>query len=915
MLELAFSTVQTTGRLLLEGPAGIGKTALLQALIALAHDRGMVVLRCAPTETETALPLAALADLLHPLAGDVDLLPPRQQQAARSGLLLATDSAPLDELALASATRSLLDAAAQRSPAGLLVSIDDAPWLDPPSQRALQFALRRASADVRVVATRRTGDRDDPQVPLELDSHASLERMSLTPLGVGPLFRLLAERFDVALSRPTVARVARESEGNPLLAIELTRAALRLPQLPGPGGDFPVPASMQELVEGSLATLPVDCLRAARLAALLSVAHLGELEAAGVRPEAADMLEEAGLVTVDAAGCLRFAHPVYASAIRAGIPAGVRRRLHALLAETTPDRDERARQLAQATTGRNDEVAAELADAAERVRARGAPELAAEFYDRAAQLTIDSQASVKLALRALYCLFDCGHYRQAADRADVLSRELAGDLLAEALLLRSAIAFSVDDLPLAADTARRALAAATPGSRLAGRVHAQLSVFVDLAAPARAHAEAALALLDADGAADAHQDDPRGPLVLGGTDQALLASVLMLVFLNEVRTGLAPRLELLERALALEAGNPSWLAGTIPAIWWKAIDEPDRARQRLHFMLDLASSAGDEPLQHELMEHLGETETLAGDYQRAAGWITRAGDLADQLGVGGAAGRWLGGTLAALRGQLEQAHAAGQAGLAEAAESQDPWLHRISLQLTAFVALLQGRASDAAAGYAELAEALDASDLVEPLGSRFEPDWIEACVGAGDLRTAELALHRLARRHARLPRPWTALALARSRLLIAGAAGQDSLELLAELATARDAAPAEALPLDRARALVVIGLAHRRARRKLAARQALLSAAAEFEAIGATTFATRARADADRTGTRATPDELTSSELRVAELAATGATNREIADALFISPKTVEANLARAYRKLAIGRRVELAAALQARRG
>ncbi len=912
MLDVALATLQNTGRLLLEGPAGIGKTTMLQALVDLAAERGMVILRCAPTETEAALPLAALADLLQPLAGDLVELPIPQQQAARSALLLGPVSTPVDERALASAVRTLLDTGARRSPAGLLVVIDDAPWLDPPSARALQFALRRSAAEVRVLATRRTGDRLDPLVPLELDARGPVERLSLPPLGVGPLFRLLAQRFDVSLSRPTVARLALESGGNPLLAIELTRAALRLPRMPGPGGDFPVPASMHELVEASLATLPPDSVHAARLAALLSAPRLTDLVAAGVAADALDAVEEVGLVTVDDTAQVRFVHPVYASAVRASIPAGVRRRLHTVLAETSTDRDERARQLAQSTTGADDQVAAELGEAAERVRARGAPDLAAEFYARASALTADSAAATTLQLRASYCLFDCGNYRQAAEQADAIARDLRGDLLAEALLLRAAIAFSVDDLPLAVTTAQHALAAATPSSRLAGRVHAHLAVFVDRAAPARKHAEAALTLLDTD---ETPPDDPRGTGVLGRTDRALLASVLMLVFLSEVRTGLAPRVDLLDRALELEAGQPSWLAGTIPAIWWKGTDQLGPARDRLQAMLEVAAAAGDEPMQHELMEHLAEAETLAGEYGRAAAWIASTRELASQLGFGGAASRWLGGTLDALRGNLVEACAAGAAGLAEAAASHDPWLHRISLQLTAFVALADGRSADAATGYAELAGVLDANELVEPLGSRFEPDWIEACVGAGDLIGARVAFDRLSRRHARLPRPWTTLALARSRVLIAGAEGRETTELIEAVLAVRDEIPADVVRFDRARALAVVGLAHRRARRKLAAREALLAAATEFEALGAQAFAGRARADADRTGARAvTTDELSSSEQRVAELAASGATNREIADALFISPKTVEANLARIYRKLAIGRRVELAAALQSRR-
>ena len=912
VLESAFASVQRTGRLLIEGPAGIGKTALLRALLDRAAAHGMIVLRCAPTEAEAALPLAALADLLTPLADTLDGLPPPQRSAVRSALLLEAESAPLDERALASAARAILDTSAASNPAGLLVAIDDAPWLDPPTERALQFALRRSSVAVRVVITRRTGDRTDPRVPLELDAHSPIERLSLAPLGVGPLHSLLAQRFDVSLSRPTVARLARESGGNPLLAIELTRAVLRLPRMPGPGGDLPVPASMHELVAASLATLPPDSVRAVRLAALLSAPHLSDLSAAGVGPDALDAVEEAGLVTVDDASYIRFTHPVHAGAVRAGIPTGVRRRLHTVLAESSTDRVERARHLAQCTTEPSDQVAAELGAAAERVRARGAPELAAEFYERAGALTADVAQATSLRLSALYCVFDSGNYRLAAEQADALAADLDGDLLAEALLLRAAIAFSVDDLPLAAATAQRALTAATPASLLAGRIHAHLAVFTDHAAPARAHAEAALTLLEFPSSAT--DRDPRGTGVLGRTDHALLASVLMLVFLNEVRSGLPPRVQVLDRALAMEAGHPSWLAGTVPAIWWKGIDQHDRARDRLQSMLDAAVSTGDEPLQHELMEHLAETETLAGNYAHAAAWIDRAGDLAVQLGVGGAAGRWLGGTLDALRGRLAEARAAGEAGVAEAGVSQDAWLQRISLQLTAFVALADGRAGDAAAAYAELAAVMDANELAEPLGSRFEPDWLEACVGTGDLATAGIALDRLVTRHDRLPRPWTTLGLARSRVLIASAAGHDTEALIEALLTARDATPADVLPFDRARCLVVAGLAHRRARRKRAARDALLAAAEEFDAIGAPAFAARARADAGRTGGRiATPDELSSSELTVAELAATGATNREIADALFISPKTVEANLARVYRKLAIGRRVELAAALSIR--
>lgn len=912
LLELAFATLQTAGRVLFQGPPGIGKTAVLQALVDLARERDAVVLCCAPTEAEASLPLAGLADLLHSLSPDLDVLPAPQQHAVRTALLLESSSAPLDERALASATRTLLDTAANRNTGGLIVAIDDAPWLDPPSQRALAFALRRTSPLVRVVATQRTGEGKAADVPLDLDARALVEQFDLAPLGVGPLHRLLAQRFGVSLSRPVVARLARESGGNPLLAIELTRAALRLPRMPGPSSDLPVPTSMHDLIAGSLATLGSDSVRAVMLAALLSAPRLADLMTAGVEAEALDAVEEVGLVTVDDDGFVRFVHPVYASAVRAVIPVGLRRRLHALLAASSTDRDERARHLVRCISEPNDRVASELAGAAERVRARGAPDLAADFYERASAVTADPAAATKLRLQGLSCLFDCGSYHLAADYADVLAKDLEGDLLAEALLLRAVVAFSVEDVPLATTIAQRALAEATPSSHLAGRIHAYLAVFIDHAAAAREHAEAALALLDRDDGPRVGHDDPRGVGVLGRTDRALVASALMLVFLNEVRSGLPPRVEVLERALEMEAGDPSSLAGTVPAIWWTGIDQHQQARARLQSMLDVAAEQGDEPLQHELMEHLAEAEILAGRYEPAREWIDTARELAFQLGAGQAAGRWLGGTLAALRGDVDEARAAASAGLAEAAESDDVWLFRISLQLTAFAALAEGRAGDAAAAYSQLAAAMDAAGLVEPLASRYEPDWLEACVGCGDLATASVAFERLVRRHERLPRPWTALAIARSRVLLASSAGEETSGLIDDLLAARDLVPKGVIPLDLARCLHVAGVAHRRARRKRAARDALLAAAAEYDALGAWSFAVRARADAERTGLRtAQPRELSPSEIRVAELAAGGATNREIADALFISPKTVEANLAHVYRKLGIARRVELATALR----
>ena len=911
VLDEAWTALVARRTVLLTGPAGIGKTAVLRELVSRARAAGYLVVGCSPTEAETPLPLAALADLLQPLQSHRDGLPGPQRDAVDAALLLGRpDQEVLDERSLAAATRTMLETAAERAGGRLLIAVDDAQWLDPPSERALRFVLRRL-ANIAVLVSGRISDAD--HAPLGLDaSPESLVRLSLAPLGVGPLHHLISRRFGVALSRPLLARVAHESGGNALLAIELARAVLRLPVPPLPNEDLPVNASIKELVAATVAAMPEPSRTAVRLAALLSMPKVAELEGAGVEPSTLDPVEEAGLVTVAADGRIRFVHPTHASAVRAGIPAGQRRRLDTMLAGSLTDPDERARHLARVTTTPDASVADELDAAAARARTHGAPELAAGLYDRAAELTpaADVERRSTRRLAAVHCRFDSGDFANAGKQADAIAGALAGDARADALLLRAAIAWSADDVADAVTAATRALDAATPQSVLAGRIHAHLAVFVEHPPLARAHAEAAGRLLT-------RSDATAGPGhrgVLGQDDRGTLASALMLLFYNEVRSGQPARLDLLDRALELEAGEPSWLAGTIPAIFWKAIDEHDRARDRLSWMYERALSVGDEPFQHELLTHLGETEIYAGRYADAARWTDAAHELGEQLASGMVAETWLTAMCDVHAGHLDRAAAVAAEGLRVAVETDDWWRRRIHLLLAGITALGLGRFADAAGAFADLATAIDDTGLVEPLASRFEADWVEACVGAGDFDGAEQALDRLQARHLRLPRPWTALGMARSHVLIAAGAGRPVDDVLEGLLAAYAAIPVDVVPLERARSLLVAGVAHRRARRKRPAREAIETAVAQFDALGARAHADRARAELARVGGRpASPLTLTATEERVAALATTGRTNRAIADALFISPKTVEANLARVYRKLGIATRAELGVALAAR--
>lgn len=871
----------------LEGPAGIGKTAVWQELLAQTTDATTLV--AAPAESERLLPYAALADLLRPLTHLIPDLPPPQRAAAEMVTATAPVIEPVDERTVGVAVRSLLEGAGPP----LLIAVDDCQWLDVPSARALRYTLRRLTDRPRLLLSRRT--ETDAELPLGLDQlRPPPDQVRVPPLGIGALHHILQDRLGVVLPRPVLTRITAESGGNPLLAIEIGRAVLRLPELPRPGDDLPVARSVQELLGQSLTSMPVHTRDALRLAALLSTPTLSTLRAAGVVAQDLDPAEEAGIIRVTGTA-LRFGHPLQAAVVRAGIPDGVRRRLQTRLAAVVADPDERARQLARATVEPDARVAAELEASGHRQWARGVPDLAAELLHRAAALTPEAapEDRDRRLISGLRARYDSGDHPATDAAAARAVESLTGDARAEALLIRAVVAFVTRGHTPAARLAQQALAAATPGSTLAGRIHAHLGVFEDRPEAAARHGELALELLS---------DRP--------ADRDMRCSAMLMQFYNEVRAGRPPRTELLERALRLERDEPSWLAGSIPGLWWTAVDDHPRAWQRMHRQLDHARAKGDEPLQLEVLLHLVQSQMLAGRWSAAERNLAQATDLGEQLGADLAEQDYLAAQLGIYRGDLDGYEPLVRQRLGQAEQDEDPWARRVYGLLAGQLALHRAHFAEAAGVYAQLWAQIRAQGLVEPLALRWEPDWIEACVGAGDLVAAGQVLDRLAQRHSGLPRPWTELGLHRSRVLVLAAGGADASIALAGLQDRLDALPADVLPLDRARCLLVAGLAHRRARRRGQARTALTAALAGFEALGANAFAARTRAELDRVGVRATEQELTATELRVATLAARGATNKTIAETLFISPKTVEANLARAYRKLGITSRAELGATL-----
>lgn len=885
-------------RVLLEGPPGIGKTDVMRTVAAIAREHGWVVATSAPTEAEQLLPYAALADLVDPL---LDLVPalPDPQRAALAGIVAS--AGPVEERTVAAATRSLLDlAAAAVQP--VLVVVDDVPWLDDSSRRALEYALRRVAVPT-LLARRTDGTPDD--LPLGLAGAVAGEPphvVTLGPMGLAPLRRVLDHRLGRSLPRHLAARIAQEADGNPLLAVELGRAVLRLPHLPLPTEDLPVVGgSVLELASGVLRDLPGPTLTALRLAALLSVPRAADLAAAGAPSEVFGPAEDAGLVHVDRSG-VRFTHPVYAAAVRASVTPAERRRLHGVLAAAVADPDERARQLARAHIDPDAAVAAELAEAAARQQEQGVPGVAAGLYLRAADLTpAPDREATRRRLLAAQCQFEAGLFPEADASAATVAADAAGagdaDTAAEALLVRARVAWA--DNASTADAvalAEQALGHVPSESVLAGRVHAYLAVFADAPAAGAHHAaEAARLLAESD------------------ADSCLLASALLMRLFHDTRLGKPADTGLLDRALELAAGRPLDLADTVPSLWWGAVDDHARAREHLSGLLAEARVHGDEPAEHESLIHLAVTELRAGRFVVARSHIDEAYRLGQQLGTGQLEELWIDGLIAACVGDLPGAEQR-LASLRSASAAAEPWARRITLDLSGFVDLLAGRAESACAAFAELSALIDQAGLVESWPMRHEANWVEAAVISGDLAVAQAALARLEERHGRLPRPWTALGVARSRVLLAAATGTDTTEALSLLEQSLAGVPEDVVPFERGRCLLVAGMTHRRAKRKAAAKELLTRAAELFDGLGASGMAQRSRDELGRIGGRppASATELSETERRVAELAASGCANQEIADQLYLSPKTVEANLSRAYRKLGISRRTELAGALGA---
>ena len=879
-----FLALPGEGALVLEGEPGMGKTTLWLEAVARAEQRDCLVLRAQPAESETRLSYAALADLVGPEYDRVrDELPEPQQRALDAALLRTAGSA--NSRTVGSALVSVL--AALTLDTLVLVAIDDGQWLDRASARALEFAARRLPPGVKLLMAQRPGaDVVDPGEPVE--------RVTLGPLSLGALHHVLRTNLGSAPSRPTLIRIVETSGGNPFFALAIARA---LPESEDARAPLPIPPSLQQLVAGRLARLSPAAREAALVASALSRPTVRTIDNALGLAEA----EEAGVLTV-ARDRVRFTHPLLASAVYGSAHGTQLLELHRRLADVADDPEERAQHLALCTTEADEAVAAELEAAAASAARRGAQDAAADLYDAASSLT----PAAEDAARARTARGQGGRAprdRRSGDRTGTGGARRRDGAPGADAGRRSARAES----DCVGQAGRRTRAARLPPARarrrrqdrqLSGMIQAKLGMYSDEDhVQALEHSEAAVSLLDED------------------ADPGLLAYTLLTLLFYGAQTGRGIDEGLLQRALELEgrAGRDAERSSLV-LIWYQCTDAHEAARARHRLEDEWYRDRGEEIWVAEKRAHLALVESRAGNWALARELIEQSYAELEPIGLQGplAMPLWTRARFDAQEGRTEAARAALQP-LLEIRSSRpgSAWFATFPLEALGFIDLVEGDFAGADRAFAELDNLLESIGVSVPFAVRSDADHVEAAVGLGDLERASRILDRFERRASSAPRIWTSLTLPRARALIAAAEGdpERALTLL------DDVHGGSTLPFEHARNILLRGSLQRRLKQKRAAALSLSEAIEIFDRLGAPDWSRRARDELGRVGLRRAircgdPDELTETERRIAELAATGLTNREVAQAAFVSPKTVEANLARVYRKLGIRSRAELGAAM-----
>lgn len=882
--------------LVLEGEAGIGKTTLWLAAAEQATQRGFRVLSARTAQTESTLAYTVVADLFQTVAPQMFACLPDIQRLAVDRVLLraSAEGPPTNHRMVAAAFVSVIEALAADAP--VVLAIDDIQWIDSSSNTVIAFAARRFKGRIGVLATERL-EPDKPNATqwLQLADLDGLARVPVRPLSLSGLHTLFSEKLHRSFPRPTMVKIAEASGGNPFYALELARALAE----DGAMAQSALPGTLAGLVRIRLRHLHDEVRNVLLAAACVSaptVDLLARVSDTSVE-RIIDLLESAerSRIVLIRGNRVQFCHPLLAGGIYADSDAARRRAVHRALAEIEDTPELKARHLALASTSEDPATLQAIDAAAESALARGAPVAAAELVSLAIGLGGDTPDR---RIRAAEHLFQAGDMERSVALLEPIVPRLAGTQRATALNLLAAVRIydntflhSVSGLKCAINDARGEPVVLLQTLMLLS--FAQMNV--DEHDESVEHARQAVALAETLG-------DPH--LI----SQALTLWVLMSFWFGR-------GVDEVSMTHALELEDPTrgvpfpFRATAINALILAWTGQLELAHARWSAARSRFIERGADRDMMIVASYGTLIEIWRGRFDAAAAVAEDAVERAEQQGGGAmlviplsvrAAAAAYAGREQETRADAEQALKAIQR--SASARLPDYW----ATMALGFLEVSLCRYDEALNTLQPLLSIFDTVPGTEIITAWYLPDAIEAMISLSRFQDAEPLIEALERNGHRLERPWMLAVGTRCRgMWLATQGDVSAAEMSVKYAmTMHDRLP---MPFERARTQLLLGQLQRRQRRKEAAATTLREAQAAFEEMGSPLWAHRVTAELTRTKVSPSRNgELTPSEERVAQLAVAGMTNSDIAATLLISPKTVEHNLTRIYRKLGIRSRAQL---------
>ncbi|SMH44250.1 regulatory protein, luxR family [Rathayibacter oskolensis] len=874
---------------LLEGEAGIGKSALLTAMMRHAEDTGFRVLRCTGFEQASPTGYASLHELLRPLLRQLDVLPVRQREALATAFGLAEGPVP-DRLLVSIATLGLLEEAASRSP--LFVAVEDLHWIDTSTRHVIDFiGLRLGESPVALLATSRTAWGG------ATPSASPLDRLVLEPLDDRASRAILTE-VSAGLNEAQKVRVLREANGNPLALRELPLALRGPVRRNGLRSVVPTTQRLEQAFLGQFGDLPERSQALLRLAAAAEDAGMIDVLEAGrlLGLDIGDLspLEEAGLLRiVDERP--HFRHPLLRAAVLGATPTAQLQEAHSVLAQTLRDPARAAWHKASSTFERDESVAGDLEAAGRRARLRGALVESAAAYRRAAELSESQENRADRLAHAADVSRSAGLSAEALEAVEeaeqIAVRPATITLLA---LTRNGLSLTTGLTGHSPADIDRTIA------RLGGPENADRRVEVLWAAAMTARGrnlpQEEWRRIDRQARAIRTQN-PLKPIILalmaplGQVEDDVRAVLPQLVAeLDQSPIGMLSLAIAAESLQDLETALTCWSLARERFHERRApADEAQALRGRASILL----------LRGRILEGLADAEFAA----------RMAEDTAQPL----------------VQGMCLATVARAQAMLGDAGATQDAVRRQRELSEVHPLAMASADARWAA-GILAMADTRYRDALIEFTHMTVHPtralwavaDRAEAAVRAGRADTVRDNVDQ-AERAAQVHRSaFLASLVHRSRALLADSEGRNdtTAEHFDRAITTGEFAES---PFEAARTHLLYGEWLRRERRPAEARPHLAQAFHAFDACSARLLADRAAAELRAAGETPRPgaaasgavSPLTPQELQIALLAARGMSNKEIADRVYLSHRTVSTHLYKTFPKLGIASRSQLRDALE----